>query len=218
MPAAVEQGWPTYAVSLRGHGASERPQDMRTVPLRHYVHDVLQTITELPEPPVLVGHSMGGLVVQHVLERYPARAGVLVAPVPPDHGLDILASLARHRPWQVLRSLAFQPIHLDRGVLLSDAVEDHVGQRYEERLDDDSPLVQFQLVAPRRSRPSRAPVLVVGAGADRVTPPHGAVRTARHYGTRAHLFRGLGHDLMLEADWKAPLDLILHWLDDTVAR
>ena len=28
--------------------------------LRHYVHDVMQTITELPQKPVLVGHSMGG--------------------------------------------------------------------------------------------------------------------------------------------------------------
>ena len=48
-------------------------------------------------------------------------------------------------------------------------------------------------------------------------PPADIARTARRYGTRARLFRGLGHDLMLEDDWRAPLDTMLAWLDETLA-
>jgi hypothetical protein len=43
------------------------------------------------------------------------------------------------------------------------------------------------------------------------------VRNARHYGTRAHLFRGMGHDLMLDRRWREPLDLMLDWLEDTLS-
>jgi alpha-beta hydrolase superfamily lysophospholipase len=43
-----------------------------------------------PAPPVLLGRSMGGLVVQGVLERYRAApAAVLLASAPPGHGLAV---------------------------------------------------------------------------------------------------------------------------------
>lgn len=218
MPEAAANGWPTYAVSLRGHGGSAGGEHLDRTPLRHYVHDVLQAITELPEPPVLVGHSMGGLVVQHVLERYAARAGVLVAPVAASHGFGSFALLLRHRPRQVLRALAGRTIELDREMLFSDDLDEATAQRHIGRLGPEGALVQHQLVLPRRPRPSKAPLLVIGAGDDRLVPVIDVVRTARHYGTRAHVFRGMAHDMMLEPDWKAPLDLVLRWLEDAVGR
>lgn len=42
-------------------------------------------------------------------------------------------------------------------------------------------------------------------------------RAARRYGTRARFFRGMGHDLMLERGWRAPLDVLLRWLEVTLA-
>jgi pimeloyl-ACP methyl ester carboxylesterase len=217
MPAAAAQGWRTYAVSLRGHGGSEGGDELTFAPLRYFEHDVLQAITELPAPPVLVGHSMGGLVVQHVLERYrSAPAGVLVTPVPPGHGLEILTSMARHHPASLAKALAGrQP---DAGAFFGPEADEVTVRRTQARMGDESWLATQQLVLPRRPRTSRAPVLVLGGGADTVTPPSAAVRTARHYGTKARLFRGMGHDLMLEPDWRAPLDAMLTWLDFTLRR
>ena len=77
--AAADAGYPAYAVSLRGHGGS--PGRLRTARLGEYVDDVVATAESLPRPPVLVGHSLGGLVVQRALARYAARAAVLVSPV-----------------------------------------------------------------------------------------------------------------------------------------
>ncbi len=77
----AERGYPAYAMSLRGQGASgPAPRGKRTL-LREYAHDVLQVATSLPRQCVLVGYDTGALVVTQVLSRYPARAGVLVAPV-----------------------------------------------------------------------------------------------------------------------------------------
>jgi pimeloyl-ACP methyl ester carboxylesterase len=217
MPAAAARGWRTYAVSLRGHGGSGGGDALTFAPLRYFEHDVLQAITELPAPPVLVGHSMGGLVVQHVLERYrSAPAGVLVAPVPPGHGLELLLSMARHHPASLAKALiGAQP---DAEAFFGPNAADATVRRTQLRMDDESWLATQQLVLPRRSRTSRAPVLVLGGGDDTVTPPSTAVRTARHYGTKARLFRGMGHDLMLEPQWRAPLDAMLGWLDLTLAR
>ena len=75
---AAERGFPAHAMSLRGHGDSE-PAPKAT--LRAYAHDVVQVAAGLPRQAVLVGHGAGALVVAHALARYPARAGVLVAPV-----------------------------------------------------------------------------------------------------------------------------------------
>jgi pimeloyl-ACP methyl ester carboxylesterase len=217
MPAAADRGWRTYAVSLRGHGGSEGADGLPLAPLRYFEHDVLQAITELPAPPVLVGHSMGGLVVQHVLERYrSAPAGVLVASVPPGHGLEIVGSLARHRPGSLARAVVGVPP--DPEVFFGPRADDTTVRRTGRRLGAESRLAIQQLVLPRRARTSRAPVLVLGGGEDVITPPSAVVRTARHYGTKARIFRGMGHDLMLEPDWRAPLEAMLDWLDLTLTR
>ena len=75
---AAGRGYPSYAMSLRGHGESGSAS--RTT-LRAFVHDVVQVAARLPRQAVLVGHGVGGLAVAQALSRYPARAGVLVAPV-----------------------------------------------------------------------------------------------------------------------------------------
>jgi alpha-beta hydrolase superfamily lysophospholipase len=160
---------------------------------------------------------MGGLVVQHVLERYrSAPAGVLVASVPPAHGLEVLGAMARHHPASLAKALV--GARPDADVFFGPRADEATVRRTQARMDDESWLATQQLVLPRRARTSRAPVLVLGGGDDTITPPTATVRTARHYGTKARLFRGMGHDLMLEPDWRAPLDAMLDWLDHTLGR
>ena len=56
-----EQGFPTRALDLRGHGAAPC-DDLGRVSMADYVADVQVVVETLPRPPVLVGWSMGGLV------------------------------------------------------------------------------------------------------------------------------------------------------------
>jgi pimeloyl-ACP methyl ester carboxylesterase len=64
------RGHHVVAVDLRGHGQSDKPSKSYT--MRAFADDVAWTCEELAlEKPVLVGHSMGGIVAFDVAARYP---------------------------------------------------------------------------------------------------------------------------------------------------
>lgn len=61
------RGRTAHAVSLRGHGGSSGRRELNEFGLADYAEDVARAAASLPRPPVLVGHSMGAMVVQKVL-------------------------------------------------------------------------------------------------------------------------------------------------------
>jgi pimeloyl-ACP methyl ester carboxylesterase len=213
LDATAAAGYPAYAVSLRGHGGS--PGRLRTALLSHYVDDVVRTASSLPGgPAVLVGHSMGGLVVQQVLPRYAARAAVLVAPVPKHPAVASLRAIARRHPTDALRIMAGGSLPLRPDYLFHELDPDRAGE-HAARCHGESAFVQYQLLL---HRPADAPlgsppVLVLATPDDRLVPIRGVRATARRYGARIEEFPGMGHDLMLDARWREPLTAMLTWLE-----
>ncbi len=64
MPYFAARGFDTYALSLRGQGGSDREGLKVGGTLQSHADDMASFIATLPAPPVLIGHSFGGLVVQ----------------------------------------------------------------------------------------------------------------------------------------------------------
>ena len=211
MAAAVAAGHAAHAVSLRGHGRSSG--SLRTSLLGDYAEDVVRTAARLPEPPVLVGHSMGGLVVLQAMTRYPARAGVLVAPVPAHPAAGSMLTIARQHPLDALRLLAGRPLPLRPSYLFAglDPVD---ARHYSDRMGPESGLAQYQLMLHRPPAPPRndAPLLVLGTPEDNLVPIGDVRRTARRYGARLEEFPGMGHDLMLDVGWERPFAVMETWL------
>lgn len=88
-PAFRAKGWRVETPTLRPDKrlAENPPADLPTLRLKDYIDDIAALAAALEAetgiPPVLFGHSMGGLVVQKLLERGVGRAGVLVTPASP---------------------------------------------------------------------------------------------------------------------------------------
>lgn len=213
MPELARRGWSSVALSLRGHGRSGGRDTRHRHTLRHYVHDVLQTIVEMDERPILVGHSMGALVVMRVLEQYAARAGVLLCPAPAHGGLGMVTRIARSRPGQMLRGLAGAEVDIDADMLFADDIDPAQAARWAARVESPPPLVRLETLKPRKPRPSKAPVMVIGSERDRLIPPRGVRRTAEAYDARLVMFDDLGHAIMIDAGWEAPLEEMTDWLE-----
>lgn len=212
MDAAADAGYPGHALSLRGHGGSEGI--LRRATLGDYVTDVLRTTAELAEPPVLVGHSMGGLVAQMALARGTFRAVVLVTPIPPHPAVGSLALIARQHPTDALRVLAGRPLPLRQSYLFA-SLDSATARAYTDRTGAESPLVQYQLLlhVPPALPPVPVSMLVLGTPDDRLVPIGDVRRTARRYNAHLEEFPGMGHDLMLDAGWNRPFQVMRRWLD-----
>jgi pimeloyl-ACP methyl ester carboxylesterase len=219
LPYAAERGFPAHAVSLRGHGDSGGRHLLGRATLRDYVHDVIQAAVSLPRQPVLIGQALGGLVVAKAMTRYPARGGVLMSPV--GTGIGPALALGRRSPLALLRMAAGRRAPL-RSRWLFEELDAETAAGHAAQLGPESALAQYQIVFHRApGKPlGNAPVLVMGAGRDKLVPPCDVRRTAAYYGTDAVFYKGFGHDLMLEKRWQEPIDGILSWADQlpTAAR
>jgi pimeloyl-ACP methyl ester carboxylesterase len=87
----ADRGHDVRAMRLRGHDQQPGRIWHR---IEHYLDDVRHAAAGFGEPPVLVGHSMGGLLAQKHLERYPARGAVLLASVPTGGTASLVARLS----------------------------------------------------------------------------------------------------------------------------
>jgi len=159
------------AVDLRGHGESDAPAERYTV--RLFADDLASTCMQLGiESPVVIGHSLGGLVALDFASAYPGQVGAAVlvdSPLLPggDRGevvRDLVAGLRGRDPDSALRAYfarLFGP-HDDPAIkswILDQAVltEPHVtSSLWEESLvswDDEAAL-----------RECRVPLLYIDAG------------------------------------------------------
>ena len=75
----ASRGWHVVAPDLRGHGASDKPTDEAAYTLPIFAGDVLALADTLGwERFTLLGHSMGGMIAQHILLGAPDRIEALV--------------------------------------------------------------------------------------------------------------------------------------------
>ena len=95
----AEKGVTSYALDLPGHG-KRKVEGVIGLGIMDYVAAVESTVSELSlTSPILVGHSMGGLIVQKYLEKNDATAAVLIAPCPAMGGsLRLLFKYAMRQP------------------------------------------------------------------------------------------------------------------------
>jgi pimeloyl-ACP methyl ester carboxylesterase len=222
LPYFETAGYAVTALSLRGHGQSEGRGRLRWWGIGDYVEDVARVMATLSEPPVVVGHSMGGLVVQKLLERHDARGAVLLALVPPGGAIATTLRIARRHPVEFIRvnaKLSLWPVvstpELAREAFFSATMSEENVARYFARLQDESYrafLDMFLFALPRPGR-VRAPVRVMGAAEDTIFLPYEVEATARAYGTEATIFPAMAHDMMLEPGWRDVAEAVVEWLE-----
>jgi pimeloyl-ACP methyl ester carboxylesterase len=217
----ADKGYRAAAVSFRGHGESPTDKPLRACSVADYVEDVRSVAEQMPSPPVIIGHSMGGLIVQKYLERYDAPAGVLMTSIPPQGNLGNALRWIRQRPSDFVKMTItgkalpyINPPQLARERFFSSHTPEADVRKYAARLQEDSSRIGIDCLLLRLPRPNRvtAPILVLGADEDGAHTRKEILATARAYGTQAEFFSDMGHNMMLEPGWTTVADRIDTWL------
>ncbi|ABC21363.1 alpha/beta hydrolase [Rhodospirillum rubrum] len=222
MPWFAARGWDTHALSLRGHGASDGAERLDSTRLADYADDLRRVIDELDRPPVLIGHSMGGMVVQKVLEDTQAAAAVLLASVPPTGLFSGSVLMALRHPLLCMalwRIQTFGPeeasLRMVEAGLFSTPLDAREAERYTALLQNESSRVVLDMTwfdVPRRRCPQELPLLVLGAEDDAFVPPIEVLATAAFHGTTAQLLPDIGHAMMLDRGWEKTASVMEEWL------
>jgi pimeloyl-ACP methyl ester carboxylesterase len=216
----ADKGYRALAVSLRGHGSSPTPK-LRACSLADYVEDVGLVADSLPTRPVVIGHSLGGLIVQKYLESHDAPAGVLMASMPPRGNLGSGLRWLKQHPWHFTKmvttgkSLAYvNTLQLARERFFSAQMPDSQVLQYAMRLQEESTRIGLDCLLLNLPRPKRVTttLLVLGADNDGAHTRKEIRATARAYRTEAEFFLNMGHDMMLEPGWAAVAERIHSWL------
>jgi pimeloyl-ACP methyl ester carboxylesterase len=223
LPYFAQHGYASYALNLRGHDGSEGEDRLRWTSLDDYVVDVEQVAHQMHTSPIMIGHSMGGMIVQKYLERNQAPAAILLASTSPHGVLPTTLRLARRHPLAFTKvglTFSMYPLvstpQLAQDAFFSADMPEERLTSYSARLQDESYRVILDMIVLDLPHPEKVKtsLLVLGGTDDQLVSPDEVRATARAYGTEAELFSNMAHDMMLEADWQAVADRILNWLDE----
>ena len=224
------QGYACITPDLRAHGAEARPGEVAQLSMNDYAADIADLIRRQPAPPVLVGHSLGGLVAQMAATRAEVAALVLLAPSAPwGVAASSLEEAASAFGLYALGPFWAQPVNPDRAVahLYSlDRMPAAEGRAVAARMTAESgralfetlnwwldPFMTTQVAAQRIA----APVLVCAGGADLIHPPATVRQTGERLGAEVRVFDGMSHWLIGEAGWETVADACLGWLADRLS-
>ena len=230
LPFFESRGFEVHAISLRGHGPGERDEPPVGRTLDDHVRDVEDAVERIGRPSILIGHSLGGVIVQKLIRKQGCPGAVLMAAGPP-HGMIPSAVGMLLRDPILFQQLSLLPLigptRVSAGVVRRALFSDRmpVGEavahmarmlpRVEPLTTVLETLVPF---VPPRSWTNESPLLVLGAAEDGFISPVMVRATAKAYRTRAEIIPKTGHAMMLDVTWRRCAERISSWIKGLAKR
>lgn len=225
--AFADAGYAVTVPALRFHDGTPPPAALGTTGLKDFAADLEEEIAHLGAAPILVGHSMGGLLAQMLAARVKTAAVIALAPSPP-WGVS---------PTTLFEIAAAQALHLHPGYWnrVLEPVRDVALAHSLDRLPRDMRDTVFGRFMPESGRATfeimnwgldmnrasevdadsvACPLLFLTGSEDRINPPTTVARIAARYGDKAShiVFDGMGHWLIGEPGHEALAARALGWL------
>jgi len=199
------RGYTVAAPDLPHHGSLPR-RGLTFTPLSAYIDTVAQAAASLEPPLILIGHSMGGFIIQKYLERAEADLAVLLASTPPTGASSFVKRMAIRRPLAFFNTMrtgnATDSPERTRDYFFHADTPDEVVNRCHQRLQPESMRALMDMMSALHPERVSTPVVVIGAEGDwLVAPPDELEATARAYRTTPLTLPG-GHDMMLDIPWQ----------------
>jgi non-heme chloroperoxidase len=229
--ATLNPGWPGDSPTVEACRANSESIANRGVV--EVADSYAKVIAGLPEPPIVIGHSFGGLLAQIILGRGLAAAAIAIDPAP-IKGVWQLPFSALKASFPVLGN----PFNLKKAISLTfpqfrygftNAIPEAEARELYDRWTIPAPARPlFQAATATFNSSSettantknktRGPLLITGGDRDHIAPPILGKASASKYDpsvvTEFKLFKERGHSLVLDHGWKEIAEYSLQWLNN----
>lgn len=219
-------GHPVHTPDLRGHADGDSSSTVVGLSMGDYARDIAALCAAQDQPPILVGHSMGGLVAAMAARRTKVRALVLLAPSAP---WGVTASSMEEAATAVglhlLGPFWAQSVAPDRSLARSyslDRMPNAEREAATARMRAESGRALWEtlnwwldpFMTTSLGAGVLTPCLVIGGERDMVHPPATVRQTATRLGAEFIEAPGMSHWLLGEPGWEEIAEIALAWLED----
>lgn len=227
-----QRGYKTHAPAWPEHDAPIEEQRKRhpsaalgALTLDQVLEHYRKVLRALDEKPILVGHSMGGLIVQRLIEEGLGAAGVAIDSAPPKGVISLKYSFLKSN-WGAISptakldepiSLTFEQFQYAFVHTLPPAEQQAAYERYvvpESRRVAKGPTTEAAALHYERPRP---PLLLLAGAEDHIIPASlNHANFQKYQNTPAiidfHEFQSRTHWIIAQKGWQEVADYALDWI------
>jgi pimeloyl-ACP methyl ester carboxylesterase len=224
-------GHAVVAPDLPGHDTSGGRAPVAGLSMSDYAQAMAAVIRDQPQAPVVIGHSLGGLVAQMAATKAPVAGMILLAPSAPwgvagsspEEAASALSLYALGPFW----SLAVDPSRGTACHYMLDKVPSEERRAIYARMAPESGRALFEtlnwwldpfMTTLVSVSAIRAPVLGFAGGADAIHPASTVRTTVERIGGKLVVVPGASHWLPGEPGWEAIAADCLAWIDSLNVR
>ena len=226
----VAPGWPGEPDTVEE--ARSHPDEVAGKGIDDVVEHYAQIIRDLDAPPIVIGHSFGGLIVQRLLGQDLAAAAVAIDPAPIKGVLSLplsalrVASIGLRNPANRNKAVALTPEQFRYG--FGNALPAQEAADLYDKWAIPSPAKPLFEAATANFTPrspakvntdnkTRGPLLLISGGHDHTVPASIVRATRKQYHrspaiTDLQEFNDRGHSLTIDHGWREIADDVLSWL------
>lgn len=213
LPWFAAHGYDAVAVSYRNHGNSKQKGSLKWRSINEYVEDVHSVVSTLGGDVYLIGHSMGGFLIQHYLQKHPSvkiKKAVLLCTVPASGIGGATWQVMKNYPFSFLHALvtfSFKPVFNTypkaKRLMFAEHFPDAELQPIVARMQDESfrSYLDMMLLNLPAAKSTGVPLLIIGGENDFLVRPSSLKKNAQQLNAEFVLMKG-AHNINMEEGWE----------------
>ena len=225
----INPGWPGDSGTVAA--CRNNPEFIANRGVKEIADSYAKAIEALAQPPIVIGHSFGGLIAQIILGRGIAAAGIALDPAPMKGVWQLPLSTIKAslpilgNPFNLKKALSLSFAQFRYG--FANAVPEQEARDLYDKWTIPAPcrpLFQAATASFAGSQTkvdtankTRGPLLITGGESDNIAPPVLGRASANKYNgavvTDFHLFSGRGHSLIIDHGWREVAEYSFAWLN-----
>jgi pimeloyl-ACP methyl ester carboxylesterase len=212
-PWFTKKGYEVIAVSYRNHGKSEKNGSLKWRTINEYIDDVHSVVSKIEGPVYLIGHSMGGFITQHYLQKHLSqkiKKAVLLCTVPASGIVGATLQVIKTYPFSFLQALlrfSFIPVFNNKQkakkLMFAPTVTDELIDAVVPRMQDESfrAYIDMMFLNLPSTKPTNVPLLIIGGADDFLVRPNSLKKAAAKLNVELVIMPG-GHNINMEQGWE----------------